>query len=146
MGLFDFSIKGTSVERKSSEVIKYFNDRLQEYSTKYSVPSLLEKIGKFAKKAGVGFIYKALLLYYGLLNEEVPKSKKLLAVAALGYFISPVDIVPDFIPGGLFDDGTILSFALASIYSSLNTKTKNQAKNRLREWFGEESIRDLKEP
>ena len=38
-------------------------------------------------------------------DPEVPKGSKAQIVAALAYFLSPVDVIPDIIPGlGLLDD------------------------------------------
>ncbi|MDE7475343.1 MAG: DUF1232 domain-containing protein [Duncaniella sp.] len=142
MGLFD-DIKKRVNGASDREVVTYFNDHIKRYADVYSSSSLLEKIGQFAKKAGIGFIYKVLLLYCGLIDEDVPSSEKLLAIAALGYFISPLDVVPDFIPGGLVDDGAILAFALKPIYSSLSSKTKKDAVAMLHQWFGDFNEADL---
>jgi len=47
-------------------------------------------------------------------------------VAALLYVISPLDLMPDFIPGiGLFDDAVVLAWLLSSIAKDLD---------RFREW------------
>jgi uncharacterized membrane protein YkvA (DUF1232 family) len=43
-----------------------------------------------------------------------------LVVAALLYFVAPVDLVPDVLPGaGLVDDATILAFVLARLDEEL---------------------------
>jgi uncharacterized membrane protein YkvA (DUF1232 family) len=45
-----------------------------------------------------------------------------LIVAAIIYYVSPIDIIPDFIPVvGLLDDATVLAFALRSIKGELDT-------------------------
>ena len=45
-----------------------------------------------------------------------------LIVAAIIYYVSPIDIIPDFIPiAGLLDDATVLAFALRSIKGELDT-------------------------
>jgi hypothetical protein len=67
---------------------------------------------------------KALWKY--VLSDEVPWYKKAAPLAALVYLVSPVDVVPDFIPiAGLLDDAGVITAAIASIGSILN-KYKNQ--------------------
>ena len=44
-----------------------------------------------------------------------------LIVAAVLYYVSPIDIIPDFLPiAGLLDDVSVLAFALRSIKSELD--------------------------
>lgn len=44
-----------------------------------------------------------------------------LIVAAIIYYVSPIDLIPDFIPiAGLLDDVTVLAFALRSIKGELD--------------------------
>lgn len=42
-----------------------------------------------------------------------------LAVAALVYVVSPLDLVPDFVPAGLLDDATIIAWAIAQLTAEL---------------------------
>jgi uncharacterized membrane protein YkvA (DUF1232 family) len=45
-----------------------------------------------------------------------------LIIAAIIYYVSPIDVIPDFIPiVGLLDDATVLAFALRSIKGELDT-------------------------
>ncbi len=37
-------------------------------------------------------------MYALLLNDQVSAAVKLLIISALGYFICPVDVIPDFLP------------------------------------------------
>jgi len=51
--------------------------------------------------------------------REVPWKTMLLVVATILYFVNPLDLVPDWIPGlGLTDDAGILM----SVYASLNNE------------------------
>ena len=38
-------------------------------------------------------------------------TRLLIILAALIYVVSPLDLVPDFVPGGLIDDATIVGWA-----------------------------------
>lgn len=98
------------------------------------------KIGAVAKKAGASTVYHALLLYYALTGNEVPTSKKVIVMSALGYFIAPVDFIPDWILMGLLDDGSVLLFALSQIQPYITEDVKAKALAKLRDWFGETDI------
>ena len=59
-------------------------------------------------------VYAALILYYTLQSDTVSLKDKTMIVAALGYLISPLDVIPRAIPiAGLGDDlgGFALRFA-----------------------------------
>lgn len=46
----------------------------------------------------------------------LPRKTILLAIAAAIYFVNPLDVIPDFIPGlGYLDDATVIAFVLNSI-------------------------------
>jgi uncharacterized membrane protein YkvA (DUF1232 family) len=48
-----------------------------------------------------------------LRDPRVPRRTKIVLAAALGYMVSPVDVVPDFIPGlGAVDDLLLMAFAV----------------------------------
>lgn len=54
--------------------------------------------------------------------RDVPWETIALAIGALIYFISPVDLIPDPIPVvGYVDDAAVIGFVVASIYTDLNT-------------------------
>lgn len=52
-------------------------------------------------------------IYYALLHPEVGVLPKLIIAIALGYALSPIDLIPDFIPViGLLDDLLIVPFLI----------------------------------
>ncbi|NLK11147.1 MAG: DUF1232 domain-containing protein, partial [Staphylococcus equorum] len=69
-----------------------------EFVEFFSEGNFWDKILKFAKSAGLKVIYVALLLYYTMLKKELPSFVKPTILGALGYFISPVDAIPDITP------------------------------------------------
>lgn len=123
--------------------LSFFTSNLTKYSKYFNVNSLFEKIGSFAKKAGVTAIYNALLLYYSSMDKNMPTQDRVIILAALGYFILPVDLIPDLIPGGLVDDGAALSWAVKKVWNNVSDQTKAQAKRRLTQWFGTIKESDL---
>ena len=54
--------------------------------------------------------------YYKKEYRDVPWETILVAVAAITYFVMPVDVIPDFIVGlGFFDDAAVLTLVIATI-------------------------------
>ncbi|HSO85740.1 MAG TPA: DUF1232 domain-containing protein [Draconibacterium sp.] len=109
-----------------------------EYSKYYSEKSLWEKIKKFSKAAGSKVIYAVLLLYYAMKDSNVSLKTKIFIVASLGYFILPTDAIFDLTPIiGYSDDLGVLLFALKQISSAITTEVKENARNKIAEWFSE---------
>jgi uncharacterized membrane protein YkvA (DUF1232 family) len=66
------------------------------------------------------FRKELVLLLHILRHAKTPKATKLLAVIALAYLISPIDLIPDFIPViGLLDDIGVVALLLKIGYSFL---------------------------
>ena len=86
------------------------------YSDKFSSKGFVEKISRVAKRAGAKLVYVALVLFYTLQSKEVPVKDKAIIVGALGYLISPLDVIPDAIPiVGLSEDLTVLVYVINKI-------------------------------
>jgi uncharacterized membrane protein YkvA (DUF1232 family) len=105
--------------RKANELIKDKN-------------STLSKIEEGLKKAtanegALNNVWSQLILLFSLTKDyvkgnyvDIPKSSIVSVLAALLYFISPVDLVPDFIVGmGFLDDAFILGFIYKRISKEL---------------------------
>jgi uncharacterized membrane protein YkvA (DUF1232 family) len=120
---------------------------LSKYEKDFSFDSLMSKIKETAKKAGLKAIYMALLLYYALDSPTISTVDKAIIYGALGYFICPIDIVPDILPFiGLTDDIAVLAWAFSRVKSNVNDMTREKAKTKLKIWFGdydESEIDDL---
>ena len=53
--------------------------------------------------------------------REIGVANIVLIVAAILYFVTPIDLIPDAIPGaGLMDDATVLAFVLAKLEIELD--------------------------
>ena len=112
--------------------------------TNYFSPNeFLEKISSVAKRAGSKFVYAALILYYTLLSPNVSKRDKALIIGALGYMISPLDVIPDAYPiVGLSDDMAVLIFVLRKVWTNVDPYIQQKAKDRLNSWFDEEEMEE----
>jgi uncharacterized membrane protein YkvA (DUF1232 family)/uncharacterized tellurite resistance protein B-like protein len=109
-----------------------------DLNIEYSDESFWEKLKKFAVSAGKEVVEKALTLYYTAQNPNVPAWAKTVVVGALTYFISPVDAIPDILVGvGFTDDLGVLLAAIAAVSIYINAETKQQAKQKMSEWFGQ---------
>lgn len=112
-------------------------EELNKYEKDYSDESFWEKVKTYALKAGEKVIRKALELYYVAKNSGTPITIKAAIIAALGYFISPVDAIPDFTPViGYTDDYGALLAAAATSVKYITSDVKKQADDKLKDWFG----------
>ena len=120
---------------------------LSKYESEFSFDNLMKKIKESAKKAGLKAIYMALLLYYALESPTISTMDKAIIYGALGYFICPIDIVPDILPFiGLTDDIAVLAWAFSRVKKNVTDMTREKAKTKLKIWFGnydESEIDDL---
>ena len=92
---------------------------------------------RFAKVAGAEVVERALQLYYAAQDPQTPAWAKAVIYGALGYFIFPVDAIPDAVPAvGFSDDLGVLVAALASVAMYITPAVKEQARVRIRDWFG----------
>lgn len=62
---------------------------------------------------------KVVALWEYIKDPNAPLGGKAIAIAALVYLISPLDAVPDFIPGGLLDDAGVITVAVAKLADDL---------------------------
>ena len=114
------------------------------YSDKFSAKGFVEKISRIAKRAGAKLVYAALVLFYTLQSKDVSVKDKAVIVGALGYLISPFDVLPDAIPiVGLSDDLTVLVYVINKIWVDVPDDVKTKAKEKLSEWFDEDELTEV---
>ena len=114
------------------------------YANKFSQSEFAEKISRIAKRAGAKLVYAALILYYTLQSDKVSKSDKAIIIGALGYMISPLDVIPDAIPiAGLTDDCAVLLFVLKKVWTGIDPEIVEQARKKLSKWFDEDEINEV---
>jgi uncharacterized membrane protein YkvA (DUF1232 family) len=77
-------------------------------------------------KNAVRTFLKDILLLWEMLNawykgeyKNIPKKTIALIITALIYFISPIDLIPDWLPGGFIDDAALITWVLQSINSDI---------------------------
>lgn len=70
------------------------------------------------------------------IDKEVPESKKIKLLAAIAYFISPIDLLPEAIVGpiGFLDDIALSAYVLNDIINNVDPKIVT------RNWAGDKDI------
>ena len=75
------------------------------------------------------------LVYRLLRDERVPARSKAVLVVVAGYLVSPIDLIPDMIPGvGQFDDLLVAAFALDQILNRVPEQVV------IEHWDGDEDV------
>jgi len=111
------------------------------YASKFSQTDFVEKISRVAKRAGAKLVYAALILFYTLESSKISLKDKAVIIGALGYLISPLDVVPDAIPiAGLGDDLAVLVFVLNMVWGDVSDDVKEKARKKLSTWFDEDEL------
>ena len=132
------------MKRTNEEDIRNVN--MDDYAKNYSEDNLWDKVRENVSSIGLTVIYKAFQLYYVAQSDSCPMKVKAGIIGALGYLISPLDLVPDFIPVvGYSDDALAIAFALAAAQMYITDEVKQKAKDRIREIFGDKFADKLEE-
>lgn len=103
------------------------------YQTKYSETGLLSTLMKYAGKLAKDAVLNALKIYYAIKLGKIDTTNLVIAQAALGYLISPIDLVPDFLPLGITDDISVLCLVIALLTKKgfIDSEVINKAKSTL---------------
>ena len=108
---------------------------MKDNQHEYDDQTFWEKVNTTAKQAGQEVIKKALQLYYTSQASGTPTWVKAAIYGALAYLIAPLDMIPDFLPGGFTDDMGILAGTLSAVIAHITPEVKKRATEKLREWF-----------
>ena len=80
----------------------------------------------------VPFAEDLVAAYYCAMDSETPTKVRATLLGALGYFILPIDFIPDFILGlGYTDDAAILAAAISTVAAYIKPKHRRAAKEAL---------------
>ena len=108
----------------------------EKYKKEYSDSNFWNKIKNYAKSAGEKVLEPSLKMYYASKDSDTPSWAKTTIISALGYFISPIDAIPDIIPAvGYSDDLGVLIAATATVAAYIKEEHKEEAKKKLKQWF-----------
>lgn len=85
----------------------------------------------------VPFMHEVVAAYYAMLDPLTPLSARLTLIGALAYFVSPFDLVPDFILAiGFLDDASVLLAAISAVRNSIKDEHREAARRALAETEG----------
>lgn len=115
---------------------------VQKYGTYYSDNRFWKKVERFAKKVGATVLLPVFTLYYMLQDEKVSLQHKAYIVGALGYFILPIDLIPDgLLPViGFTDDIAVMTLVLKLVDDSITPEIKARANQRVAEIMGTDNL------
>ncbi len=108
----------------------------QNYAAEFTEESFWQKLARGAATAGRTIVEKSLTMYFAAMDEDTPVWAKTVLVGALGYFICPIDAIPDVIPvGGYGDDAGAIAAALALVAAHIKAEHRDRASKRAQVWF-----------
>lgn len=89
--------------------------------------------GKFTRLAAhIPFAEDLLTAYYCAFDRGTPSHVRFALIAALAYFISPLDFLPDFLPLiGLTDDAAVLAGAVKLVWGNIKPEHREAARETL---------------
>ena len=110
---------------------------LNLYEKFFSESELWQKIGKFGKSIGATVLYPVFLLFNLLKLGDIDLKEKALIIGTLGYFILPLDLLPDAIAGmGYGDDAMALTAAITALASCISDDIQQTSKDQLHNLLG----------
>ena len=103
---------------------------------KFTKQGFWNKLSSYAMDAGKDVVRSGLKLYFSAVGKNMPVWAQGVAFAALAYFISPVDAIPDITPAiGYTDDAGVLATAITVLRAYITAEVTRQANRKLKEWF-----------
>lgn len=114
---------------------------VQRYGKHFSEASFQDKLRAVGKLLGENILMPILKAYYVLMSPTTKGGEKAMLIGALGYFILPFDLVPDFLAGllGFGDDLMVISFVLAKVQQNITPEIEEKASNAFRKILGEKT-------
>lgn len=141
----------TTIIQQANKIVQQApedQEELEKYEKEYkeNTEKLDSTLSSFGARLGVKTVYMVLWLYYAL--NIVPPQYKAAIWGALGYLISPFDLISDLIPFlGLSDDVAVITavfIATSKVISELDyDKVSEMAKDKLRTIFPNLNESDL---
>lgn len=121
----------TAIKNKilEGEILSGAEEKAKTNETKVR-SSFWKTMAKAADK--VPFVEELVASYYCALDPNTPTRVRAILLAALAYFVLPLDTIPDFIIGfGFTDDMAVLGAVIASIRGNIQEKHTDLARSKL---------------
>jgi uncharacterized membrane protein YkvA (DUF1232 family) len=118
------------ITKKIEEGYKKFEGKAKDYVKRpEKTDVLLKDASKKAdeKKGSLSEVWDNLQLLFDLVGswrrgeyKKIPTASIITIIAAIIYFVSPIDLMPDFLVGlGIVDDAAVIGFVLKQITADL---------------------------
>lgn len=92
----------------------------------------LQRLKRVAKR--IPFAEDMLAAWFCTRDPATPRRVRLTLMAALGYFVLPIDAIPDILPFiGFTDDAAVIAAAIAAVAGSITPGHREQARQALAE-------------
>lgn len=117
----------------SSAVFRRLKDRAIEYARNPDqLTDLVRRASRRAESAGrngpITGVWDSLAAFFRLLRAyarreytDIPPQRIVLIVAAVLYFVSPIDVIPDFVVGlGFIDDAAVIAWVFSTVKGVLD--------------------------
>lgn len=109
-----------------AEIRKSLRDEARFGST------FLARLKRVAKR--IPFAEDLLAAWICARDPSTPRRVRMTLLAALGYFVLPLDAVPDLMPFlGFTDDAAVIAAALAAVAGSITTEHREKARQAMAE-------------
>jgi uncharacterized membrane protein YkvA (DUF1232 family) len=103
-------------------------DGVLDYSRHFDELRFFKKLRKVAGSLGEKALFSLFILYYLLLDKNIPLKVRSVFIGALGYFVLPTDLVADFLPViGFTDDIALISYVIANAVEYITPEIKDKA-------------------
>lgn len=107
-----------------------------ENTSSFSEKVFRKKIKQFASQIGCRGLCLVFQLFYALRRPDLPLWARTRILAALAYFVSFIDAVPDLLPGvGYSDDLLVLIAALGTVSFYIDAQVKQKAQDQVTRFF-----------
>lgn len=135
MSIWKYKAKVTGVggEMTESEGKKQLKDAESKAKTYIEDPEKMKKlIQDGTKKADrlkgpleeaflqLKTLFSMLKDYMNGSYRVIPSGSLLVIIGAIIYFVSPLDFIPDFLPGGLIDDALVIGLAVRQVKADID--------------------------
>jgi len=125
--------KAKPTKKQITEALEKTKSKAEEYArdpkkAKKLLDDAVKKAKSYEKNRGpLGEVWSYLTALLRLLKayiqkdyRDIPLGSMVLVIGAIIYFVSPIDLIPDILPGGYIDDAALIAFVIKQIKVDLD--------------------------
>ncbi|PIT38789.1 YkvA family protein [Snodgrassella alvi] len=116
--------------------MKFFSKSVVNLHGWVNEQSFFAKLSRNALRLGKPVVIQLYSLFLLFKSPQTPLRSKMLILGALLYFLSPIDLIPDFLgPLGFTDDIAVIAMVCKQLQTALTPALKKQAQNAINRFF-----------